>query len=75
MGMLNLVRRTTIGAVVSQLAAADAGDLRLIPLDSPKPLRTPGLLWKVKKPQPSAITAFTAVIRGVVSDAKMKPPK
>jgi len=38
-------------------------------------LRTPGLLWKVKKPQPAAITAFIGVIRRIVSEAKMKPPK
>ena len=74
-GMLNLVRRSKIGAVVSQLAVAEVKDLRIIPLDSPKPLRTPGLLWKVKKPQPAAITAFIGVIRRIVSEAKMKPPK
>jgi LysR family cyn operon transcriptional activator len=74
-GMLSLVRKTKIGAIVSNLVVSEAPDLRMIPLDSPKPLRTPGLLWKAKKPQPAAIRAFAAVIRRVVAEAKMKPPK
>lgn len=74
-GMINLARRSEIGAVVSQLAVAEVKDLRIIPLDSPKPLRTPGLLWKVKRPQLAAVTAFIGVIRQVVSEAKMKPPR
>ncbi len=74
-GMLSLVRKTKIAAIVSNLVVPEAQDLRMIPLDSPKPLRTPGLLWKVKKPQPAAIRAFAAVIRAVVAEAKMKPPK
>jgi LysR family cyn operon transcriptional activator len=74
-GMLSLVRRTKIGAVVSQLAVGDTEDLRMIPLDSPKPLRTPGLLWKATRPQTAAARTFADIIRRVVSDANMKPPK
>jgi LysR family cyn operon transcriptional activator len=74
-GMLSLVRRTKVGTIVSQLAVADAHDLRIIQLDSPKPLRTPGLLWKATKPQGGAIRTFANVIRRVVSESKMPPPK
>jgi LysR family cyn operon transcriptional activator len=74
-GMISLVRRATIGAVVSQLATAEAEDLCVIEIDNPKPLRTPGLLWKVTRPQPDIIKAFAAIVRQVVSEANMKPPK
>lgn len=74
-GMLSLVRRTNIGAIVSELATAENDDLCVIPLESPKPLRTPGLLWKVKKPQTAIVKAFAGTIRRVVTDAKMKPPR
>lgn len=74
-GMLSLVRRSKVGAIVSQLAVADANDLKVIQLDSPRPLRTPGLLWKATKPQSAAIRTFANTIRRVVTDAKMRPPK
>jgi LysR family cyn operon transcriptional activator len=74
-GMISLVRRTKIGAVVSQLATTEADDLRVITIDNPKPLRTPGLLWKVTRPQADIIKAFVAIVRRVVSEANMKPPK
>jgi LysR family transcriptional regulator, cyn operon transcriptional activator len=74
-GMLSLVRRTKVGAIVSQLALVDTNDLKIIHLDSPRPLRTPGLLWKGTKPQSAAIRTFANTIRRVVADAKMRPPK
>jgi LysR family transcriptional regulator, cyn operon transcriptional activator len=74
-GMLSLVRRTKIAAIVSKLATAEGDGLCVIPLENPKPLRTPGLLWKVKKPQSAMIKAFASTIRHVVADAKMKPPR
>jgi LysR family transcriptional regulator, cyn operon transcriptional activator len=74
-GTLNLVRQSKIGTIVSELLTADTKDLRAIPLDSPKPQRTPGLVWKVKKPQPSIVRNFATIIRQVVSEAKMKLPK
>jgi LysR family transcriptional regulator, cyn operon transcriptional activator len=74
-GMISLVRRTKIGAVVSQLATTETDDLCVVAIDNPKPLRTPGLLWKVTRPQPNIIKAFAAIVRHVVSEANMKPPK
>jgi LysR family cyn operon transcriptional activator len=74
-GMLSLVRKAKIGAVVSQLAAMEVAGLRAIPFDNPKPLRTPGLMWKIKKPQSAATRAFAAIVRRVVSEANVKPPK
>src|SRR5262249_47529384 len=74
-GMLSLVRKTQVAAIVSQLAAREVDGLRAIAFDNPKPLRTPGLLWKIKKPQSAAARAFAAIVRRVVSEANVKPPK
>jgi LysR family transcriptional regulator, cyn operon transcriptional activator len=69
-GMLSLIRRTKVGAIVSRLAVADTNDLKIIQLDSPRPLRTPGLLWKGIRPQSAAIRNFTWW-----PTQKMRPPK
>jgi LysR family transcriptional regulator, cyn operon transcriptional activator len=74
-GMLSLVRKARIGAIVSQLAASEVDGLRAIPFENPKPLRAPGLLWKIKRPQSAAARAFAAIVRRVVSEANVKPPK
>jgi LysR family cyn operon transcriptional activator len=74
-GMLSLVRRTRLGAIVSQLAAVQAEGLRAIPLDNPRPLRTPGLLWKSKRPQSAATRVFAATVRRTVQEANMRQPK
>ncbi len=74
-GMLSLVRKAKVGAIVSQLAASEVDGLRAIPFDNPKPLRTPGLLWKIKRPQSAATRAFAMIVRRVVSEANVKPPR
>jgi LysR family cyn operon transcriptional activator len=75
-GMLALVRRARVGAIASRLAIGDDDDdLKVIPLDSPRPLRTPGLLWKATRSQSAAARDFAGVIRRVVTAAHMKPPK
>jgi hypothetical protein len=38
-------------------------------------LRTPGLLWKVKKPQSALMSSFAEIVRQVVTEPKMKLPK
>ncbi len=44
--MLALVERTQIGAIVSKNAIRERSALRAVPLESPTPMRTPGILWK-----------------------------
>lgn len=65
-GMLAIVRRTNLGAIVSRLAAAEAQDLRVVALESPTPLRAPGILTKAGKPQSPVLRAFAGIVRRTV---------
>ncbi len=60
-----LVRRTQLGAIISRLAAPQASDLRIVPLESPTPLRTPGLLTRRDAAQSPAMRSFVAILRRV----------
>jgi hypothetical protein len=67
-GMLSLVRRTKVGAIVSQLAVADTNDLKISSTAQGRFAR------------PGFVERNQAAERGhpqlhVVADAKMRPPK
>jgi LysR family cyn operon transcriptional activator len=61
--MIDLVARTQLAAIVSMQAVPPRSDLRIVPLESPTPVRTPGLLWKREAPQSAAVRSFAAGIR------------
>ena len=62
--MLGLVLRMPIGAIVSLNAvpAAMVG-LKTIPLESPTPIRTPGILWRLEQKQAPAVRSFAVIVR------------
>lgn len=61
--MIGLVARTQLAAIVSSHAVTPQADVRIIPLESPTPVRTPGLLWKRDARQTAAVRSFAACIR------------
>lgn len=61
--MLGLVARADVGAVVAGNAVAQDSGLKMIPLENPTPVRTPGLLFKADHPQDRAGKAFAALVR------------
>jgi LysR family cyn operon transcriptional activator len=61
--MLGLVARTQLAAIVSHHAVTPRDDLRIIPLESPTPVRTPGMLWKRDAKQSAAVRSFAGTIR------------
>jgi LysR family cyn operon transcriptional activator len=61
--MLGLVARTQLAAIVSHHAVTPRDDLRIIPLESPTPVRTPGMLWKRDAKQSAAVRGFAGTIR------------
>jgi LysR family cyn operon transcriptional activator len=63
---IELVRRTGVGSIVSRLAAPDARDLRIVALESPTPVRTPGVLTRSGQPASPALRAFIAILRRMV---------
>jgi LysR family cyn operon transcriptional activator len=61
--MIDLVARTQLAAIVATQAVPRRDDIRIVPLESPTPVRTPGLLWKRDAAQTAAVRSFAAGIR------------
>jgi LysR family cyn operon transcriptional activator len=62
--MLGLVQRTDVASIVATNAVpAGMGGLVLIPLESPTPVRTPGLLWRLGAQQTAPVRSFAVILR------------
>ena len=46
----------------------DNAEVRILPLESPTPLRTPGLLTRADAPSSPALRAFVGILRRLVMD-------
>jgi LysR family transcriptional regulator, cyn operon transcriptional activator len=62
-GMLAIVRRTNLGAVVSRLAIDEAENISAVALESPTPRRAPGLLTRVSEMPSPGLRTFIAIVR------------
>ncbi|MGZ5130407.1 MAG: LysR substrate-binding domain-containing protein [Caldimonas sp.] len=62
--MLGLVLRMPIAAIaaINAVPAAMKG-LRMIPLESPTPIRTPGILWRFEGRQAAPVQSFAVIVR------------
>ncbi len=67
--MIELVRKTDLAAIIGETAVQSSEDLRVIPIEDPTPVRTPGLLWKRGFPHPQAVRVLAAIIRAAVREA------
>jgi hypothetical protein len=47
--------------------------LRVIALEGPALVRTPGLIWLDGEPRKPAAASFAAIVRGVVKAARLQP--
>ncbi len=65
-GMLAVIRRTHLGAIVSRLATDGANDIRIVALESPTPLRAPGLLTNAAAIPSPALRSFVGIVRRTV---------
>jgi LysR family cyn operon transcriptional activator len=63
--MLGLVARTQIAAIVAANAVPEGLGLRVVPIENPTPMRTPGILWKRGGKQTVQTRAFSAIVRKV----------
>ena len=61
--MLGLIRQSQIGAIVSENALGDDASLVRIPLESPTPVRTPGILWRADGVRSAPMRSFAAIAR------------
>jgi len=62
--MLGLVLRTQIGAIVAINAVpATMSGLQMIPIESPTPIRTPGILWRLDGEKAAPVQSFAVIVR------------
>jgi len=72
--MLGVVARTRIGAIVAASAMTVGSTLRMIPMESPTPMRTPGLLFNAARPLGRASRAFAALLRKQATSGRPRQP-
>jgi LysR family cyn operon transcriptional activator len=61
--MIELVRQTELAAIIAETAVTPGADLRVIPLEDPTPIRTPGMLWHKGATRSPSIKHFADIIR------------
>jgi LysR family cyn operon transcriptional activator len=61
--MIGLVARTQLAAIVSSHAVQPRDDVCVIAIESPTPMRTPGMLWNRDAKQSPAVRSFASCIR------------
>ncbi len=63
--MIGLVlRMPAVGTIVSANAVPSGlAGLRMVPIESPTPIRTPGLLWRAGAERAPALQAFAVIVR------------
>lgn len=72
--MIGLVLRMPIGTVVSANAVPSGlPRLRTVPIESPTPIRTPGLLWRSDAPRTAVLQAFAVIVRKTALQMQARP--
>ncbi len=72
--MLALVEKAQVGAIVSENALRERPGLCAIRLESPTPMRTPGILWKRKVDKTAPMRAFASIVRAVALASSLRRP-
>jgi LysR family transcriptional regulator, cyn operon transcriptional activator len=67
--MLELVRRIDAAAIVSRLVVPEGGDLKVVPLQNPMPVRVPGILWRRDREPSDVARSFAAILRNAMLHA------
>ena len=65
-----LAARSDIATVLSEYAVSLSENLKMIPIESPTPVRTSGLLWRRSAQSNPLVNSFAAVIRELQVDSR-----
>ncbi|MGE0350088.1 LysR substrate-binding domain-containing protein [Hydrogenophaga sp.] len=65
--MLELIRQTDLAGIIAETAVSPSTGLRVVPLEDPTPIRTPGLLWKKGGNRSPTVKHMASVIRRAAS--------
>ncbi|HVZ42603.1 MAG TPA: LysR substrate-binding domain-containing protein [Ramlibacter sp.] len=71
--MIGLVSRTKLAAIVSSRAVAGRHDVVVLPLESPTPVRTPGILWKRGVKHSMEVRSFANDLRKIALRQSLQP--
>jgi LysR family transcriptional regulator, cyn operon transcriptional activator len=72
--MIGLVLRAPVGTIVSANAVPpELAGLRTVPIESPTPIRTPGLLWRAEAAKAPALQAFAVIVRKTAIGMQARP--
>lgn len=61
--MIELIRQTQLAGIIAETAITASPDLSVIPLQDPRPMRTPGLLWPKGATRSPLIAHMADIIR------------
>ena len=61
--MIELIRQTDLAGIIPESAVGQREGLRVIPLEDPTPIRTPGMLWPKGATRSPVLKHFAEIIR------------
>lgn len=67
--MIELIRQTELAGIIGETAVSPSADLRVVPLEDPTPIRTPGMLWQKGATRSPVIKHFADIIRRAAGPA------
>jgi LysR family transcriptional regulator, cyn operon transcriptional activator len=67
--MIELIRQTDLAGIITETAVASSADLRVIPLEDPTPIRTPGMLWPKGATRSPVLKHFAEILRRAAGTA------
>ena len=70
--MIELIRHTDLAGIIGATALSPSADLRIIPLEDPTPIRTPGLIWKKRVARSPMTRLLASIIRSASGDAGVR---
>lgn len=67
--MIELIRQTDLAGIIPESAVGMGPGLRVIPLEDPTPIRTPGMLWLKGAARSPVLKHFSEIIRRAAGEA------
>ncbi|MBE7366617.1 LysR substrate-binding domain-containing protein [Ramlibacter pallidus] len=67
--MIELIRQTDLAGIIPESAVGQREGLRVIPLEDPTPIRTPGMLWPKGASRSPVLKHFAEIIRRAAGEA------
>jgi LysR family transcriptional regulator, cyn operon transcriptional activator len=67
--MIELIRQTELAGIIPESAVAQSAELRVIPLEDPTPIRTPGMLWAKGAARSPVLKHLAEIIRRAAGTA------